>query len=479
MNPITCMTFSVCRPNNIFTLRLLFIFQLVCLSFYSLNLNASDETAEKISQLDAEFKSLITEFYNHQARAMISEKNLAQNFETFSSTFSAMVARQDNVEAVSFIHANLNMLELNINDDVILQVIKTLLDNHDYQTAIRLKGIIDSVGEQYYVSNLGLIFADYYDHRNQWQQVLSSLDIDFEELTPENAHRAALLVGIALQKQKQHRKAIKSYENIPESSTHFPLAQLNTALAYIRQDWWTDAHILIKRLLKQPAITNNEELVNRLSLILGFSLLNKEYYRESRESFRNISLDSQYASMALLGISLAAIGQEDSLGALNAASILNKKETQELVVEESYLLLPHIYKNLEQYETANSSYTLAINHYQNKLSVLRQLMDNSQAILNDHLVEPVSGKLTIGGIDYNLSEHYPSYFFSNFAETKKLRKLSQVSTVSKKLDILEKKQSELLVEIFNKTIQHRIDAVQSYLSQAHFGVAQLYDKEPE
>ena len=87
---------------------------------------------------------------------------------------------------------------------------------------------------------------------------------------------------------KKHRQAIENYNKVPASSEYYVYAQLNSAIANIRQGWWTDAQTTINDVIKNTHIDNSNELTNRLYLTLGYLLLQKEYFRDARNAFMKI-----------------------------------------------------------------------------------------------------------------------------------------------------------------------------------------------
>lgn len=440
-----------------------------------------EQILKKVVELENDFQDLSVKVYTFHG-ANTRQLKLLKNNRTTEQLYAKVdqaIKQENHFLAMTLIYANIDIIEDNLNDEHILSFLELLLENNDYKTARRLKKEIENYSDQYFISNSQLIFANYYSERNEWENVSSSLDIELDELSSEDTNHANLLKGMALQNQKKHRDSLKHYEKISKDSQYFPLSQLNTAIAYIRQDWWTDAHIILKQLLENSKVAENIDLANRLSLILGYSLLNKEYYREARESFRNIDLESQYTSRALLGISLAALNQKDTAGALNALSILNKKTLKELVVEESYLLQAHIYKNLEQYTTANSSYTIAINYYQNRID---SLIGESYSINKQKIHEIIQKKQTnisLENTQLNFLDLYPGYFIKNFSEINNFKDRIKSPELINEANQLYDEYNELFRAMLRQLIDRRITALKSYLSQAHFGIAQLYDKDNE
>ena len=443
--------------------------------------NANEQIFSKIKAVDSEYRDLSSEIYEQHALLLSNTKSNTNksSYIDFSTALSKQIKTKQYFKAMTNIYKNLGLIKENAYNDSVITIVEFLLEQNDFNTASVLTQVINDEAEEYVYAKVKLLFAKYHNDRKEWQAVLSSLDIEFELLTDDDIAHAYLLKGIALQRLKQHRKAITFYEQVSKSSSFYVLAQINSALAYIRQDWWSDAHNIINNLLNNGALLVDEEMANRLFLILGYSLLNKEYYRESRESFRNISLDSQYTNKALLGISLAAIGQGDNNGALNTAKILNQKDSTELTRQESFLLLPHIYNSLEQYVTANTSYTVAINHYENAINLLNQQIAINASSLSGSTRE--DGSLDVNTLmsQFQLDELYPAFFFKNYVQLIYLKKNTFSEQSLTKIDGLLIKYNQLLLLSVENSLTQKIAAVQSYLSQARFGLAQLYDKDNE
>ena len=178
----------------------------------------------------------------------------------------------DQRSAVVTIKANMALIKKHIDDKAVLNFISVLLAFNDKATADELYQLVDAEGDKSLVSNVAYIFAKYYFSRNQWDKVTNLLGRIFIDLPSHDAAHAYLMYGTALQQLKEHRKAVKFYEKINRESEYYAYGQLNTALAYIRQDWWSDAHLIIKAVLKDDSIKKSDELVNRLYLVLGYSL---------------------------------------------------------------------------------------------------------------------------------------------------------------------------------------------------------------
>ncbi len=475
-----------CSPTLKFKLLLIICALIVTTSIYAAEnqqtaLNPLVIELSKIKKLDLRFKKLSSAVYSShknqkEAKKILNSKRSNMSIEKLHQKVIQQINRNHHFAAILLIKTNLKFIKNNLDDQRVFDFIKILLKHNEANTAKSLYKQIQSDGEQFYITNAALKFAEYHSQRKEWQQTLKLLNTDLSELSGENTALALILKGEALQRLKKHREAIKIYARVKQESHYYGLAQLNIATAYIRQDWWTDAHIIINKQLKSNLTDQTTELANRLSLILGYSLLSKEYFREARESFRNISLDSQYINKALMGIGLSAFGQGDNIGALNVLSILKDKKSEELVVEECYMLLPHIYKKLEQYMTANAGYSDAINYYQSRINQLKKSIHSINNLNIKKLTSIKNTSLLIANTRLDFANRYPQYFFANINELDTLTKNNSSSKLKSQLSKLNKDYNQLFSQITKRLLNKRIKELQSYLSQSQYGVAQLYDK---
>ena len=393
--------------------------------------------------------------------------------------------KSDSDNALNLILLNLALVKSNLDDRAALFFISLLLDYNQLSIASELFGTLQRDGEKSLKSNANYLFANYYFNEKKWQKCLQLLEDGYADLPEKQANHARLIAGVSLQQLKDHRKAITIYERIPPTSEYYFYARLNIAVAYIRQGWWTDAQTAISNALKPDAISSSEqsdELTNRLYLVLGYSLLQKEYYRDAREAFRNITTNSRYSNRALLGIALASANQDDLIGALNALSALKNQNTTDLSIDESYLLYPFIYNKLGQELTATTSYNEAIKYYQDRianldkpynrtssgLAGLKQIRDNHELVINDNL--------------FDLSKSLPESFLNNPARISQLLKASghlsslSVRKTSSNLVALDQEYKAVYKVIENQIIEKRKEYLNSYLNQSRYGLANLFDK---
>ena len=388
------------------------------------------------------------------------------------------VSKNENVLAANIIFNNITTLNENYDNNDIFYIISILLNQNDTKTANAIFDLIKNEGDQTLISNTAYIFSTFSFKRNQWDKTLQLLNGIINELPDENHYHALLMQGISLQKIKKHRESIKHYEKIKPTSKYYLSARLNMAIANIRQGWWTDAHIIIRETLKSAEALDQEEALNRLYLTLGYSLMNQEYYRDSRNYFRNISIDSIFTNRALLGITLTAANQNDFVGALSTAHILKDKQTYELPVEESYLLMPYFYEKLKQSTTASAGYLEAINYYQKRIADIQSIIDSKIDLERHPINININTTLKINNTPINLSHEYPSYFFENYLKLKlyeKYLKSSGNKNIQTEYDQLHNGYKTIIVKIIRRILKKRIDHLNSYMSQSKFGLAGLYD----
>jgi hypothetical protein len=231
-------------------------------------------------------------------------------------------------------------------------------------------------------------------------------------------------------------------------------------------------------MVESPDMGSNKETTNRLYLILGYALLQREYYRDSRAAFRNISLDSRYTSKALLGIALSATDQGDYIGGLNALAKLKQLKSNDLPYDEAYLVDPLLYQKLKQPLSVASTYSEAVDHYTQRLT---EVEDIKSAKLNpdDLHLDFKTGEITIQQMRFEYSQSYPASFFSNRKLLIKQLKTISKSNLKKKIQHLLNQYNKTSKMILDKLLEQRKKDLSSYLNQARYGLARHYDNEQQ
>ncbi|HDH08406.1 MAG TPA: hypothetical protein ENG96_02870 [Gammaproteobacteria bacterium] len=450
------------------------------ISFFPFPALAEAITLSRIGELDKRFQDFSSAYY--KALTLQRKKSKTPIFHQLSQldhTVRLLEKKQQHVEAIALIIYNLALIKDNIETPSTLYFIKLLLERNELESATNLFDSIQRNSNRIIISNAQYEFAKYYLERKKWKATLKYLDGIVADLVTDDAHYALLMKGFSLQNLKKHREAIKVYRRIPAMSKYFAHATLNSAVAYIRQDWWTDAHIAINEILQQSRDTVSDEMANRLFVMLGYSLMRKEYYRNARDAFRSVNLDSQYANQALLGLTLTAANQNDYIGALNAANILKEKAGNDLPTEESYLLIPYIYNKLDQLLTASAGFDEAINHYTQRIQELETLLSTRNNLEEKTSIIANSNMLRIGDYVLDFSKQYPKPFLDNLRALSELEKYINNQEIRERFDRLYSDYQATLDEIIRELLNQRISYLSSYTDQSRYGLARVYDNSPE
>lgn len=437
-------------------------------------------SAEETKTLEKDYQAVSNQIYVLLAKNLSDCQSQINSIKALNNQLQNISRQNKNVIGQCLIRNNLSLIKKNIDTKYVFPIFRFLLNNNNILVANKLYIQAKSEADKSLISNLSFMYARYYLKRKKWKKVLQYTEDTYTDLSDDDANLARLFTGIAMQKTKQHRKAVSIYSKIPEQSKYYPAARLNMATAYIRQDWWTDAHIKINEILssKKNKTKVDREMINRLYLVLGYSLLNKEFYRDSREAFRNVELNSQYFNKALLGVVLTATNQEDYIGALNAINILKSKKTIDLSVDESYLLLPYIYEKLNKSTTASASYSDAQKYYQERIKNISLLKNNLQINFSAEEILENKNQIKIKNNIINFSNHIPIVFLENNTRIIELSSyINQYNNISLKNDFLKlnNRYKKSLSKAFSELLEKRLTYLNSYMNQSRFGLARLFD----
>lgn len=421
-----------------------------------------------IEQLEQQFRQVSQQFYQHKARQQSTFNKLDELYSRAKSAF----AKNNPILAVGAIVANLELAKKNISDSKVQYLVARLLEHNEYHTAQALFQHAQESGDPYTTSKFNYLLANYYVERKAWdkaQQYLSAIEIQNALTRPESDY-ATILFGVIMQMHKQHRESVKFYDRVPDTSDYYGYAQLNKAVAFIRQGWWTDAHIAINNALEKKSPAHIEEFNNRLYLVLGYSQLHHEFYRDARQTFRHIGLKSRYVNQALLGIGLCALHQGDFVGALNAFKLLQDKKTDDIYVTESYLLLAFVYEQMGQHATASAHYSEAIAYYQGRVAGAE--LESAK----------VKNSLSASNTDFDYTtlskavfQEIPADIRANLARLELFSRETRDPRLAKKINDLKHQYNQAVLSLSQAVLAEQTQVLQSYLSQSQFGVAKLFD----
>ena len=412
--------------------------------------------------------------------------NTATSMDSIQDLYTGVkqfVDAGDVFSALQLLSANLGIVEQQLDFTPTLFFLQLSLKHNAWQIAQRLLDSISIGGTPLLYAQAQYLLAQYYFQRQQWQTVADVLRDVTTRLSEDKADGAHLMLGIALQWLKQHRRAMEHYQQVAADSPLYSYAQLNIAIAYIRQGWWTDAHLMIRRLLADPKIVKSGDFDNRLHLIMGYSLLEQDHYREARVAFQNVQLDSMYTQRALLGIGLTAIYQDDYPHALNAFLRLQQLKPMDLAVEEAYLLLPYLHIRLKKQATAAAHYSESINYYQQRINAITATLDDPQQFaaltqqpVLEHSVSP-NIMLTVRQVidDTVIESQVPAAFLQNLQTLNSMATQAISPELQAELDNLRDAYQTAHQRFIVAALEQRIAFLNSYMNQARYGLARLYD----
>ncbi len=381
-------------------------------------------------------------------------------------------------ETVMLIRANQPLLQKNYTTDAFWQALTLLYQANDTATAQQFVHFIERQKNPRALSRSHFLMARYYEQRGNWAGVVAALShVNGAALPAIDAQYAVFLQGLALQSQKKHRKAANFYETVPPGSPWYAHAKLNEGIAYMRQGWWTESHLEIDKALKSLDPNDpDSDLKNRLLVVLGFSQIHFEFYRNARETLHGVDLDSPHTNKALLGLGLAAAHQNDFRGALNAFTRLTGQPVNDTSVDEAWLLVPHVLEELGEIERAAEAYEQARQYYIKRLATLTHARTGIETGASGRMAQVLAENEDRAAVIFDNPAPVPAHLLKNYRHLQILKVLAQQHAIKVSLVPVEKKYEEWLAQKLLDSIAARTRALESYLSQAKYGIATLYDQ---
>ena len=434
---------------------------------------AADESLQQISLLDEKYQQLMTAYYE----SIPGDPPLIVDFDQLLSRVESTRETQHPLDAIRLLASHLDYLAQSAEHPAIVPLTEFLLEHNQSRLVEQIYRLVEDAGDDTNQAYIDYHLARYFSRLNQWQAVIDRLENSFSYLSGDDSDYATLLRGGALQYLRKHRLAMESYARIPADSKYFIHAQLNTAIASIRQGWVTEARLTLKNILP-VAKSGDPEMANRIYLVLGYALLNKEYYRDARDAFRQITRDSRYTNKALLGIALTAISQGDYVGGLNMLNRLKAAPRRDLSADEAYLLLPHVYQRLNQNNSVAASFQEAIDYYQTRLLELNRVR-RAATRYEEIELEAHSGDILLGEIRLPFSQHYPFYLLVNRNHLFYLKSRNNPRSINAAVDRLLPDYDAVLKRVLGDIFEKRKKLYTSYLNQSRYGLARHYDETRE
>ncbi|MGQ9424423.1 tetratricopeptide repeat protein [Gilvimarinus sp. F26214L] len=428
---------------------------------------ASVSQASDSSDLDARYQQATTAAFYQLGRGNSDFALEDPGMDRLVVRVRAALDSHQPAQGLALAAAHADTVVDNLNHPELPWLLDSLFDSQAIAIAEGLREQAYSRGSNYGLARVRLAFARHYGKQGKWQRAIDELDrIDIANvLAPREGDEAYVLYGVALQGLKQHREAVKYYSRVEPGSDHYRTAQLNTALAFIRQDWWTDAQLAIENALAQSPRADG--MRDRLLATLGYSQIQYGFYRDARESFRRVRTDGPYSSRALLGLGVAALHQEDMIGALNAFDYLKDRDANDISALESYLLSAYSLDKLGQTRSASAAYSEAIAFYQRYLGRCQQVLEQTSQ----------APDAALGTVLSMVSPDHRRALRNLSARVAILEALgaAHIPELEQNLHPLREQYTQLLTERAASAVNERQRVVESYLSQSRFGLAQLYD----
>lgn len=369
---------------------------------------------------------------------------------------------------------HLPLIERDIHHRDVPLFVGALLAWNQRATAERIFLQLTKQGDKAAIAQAAVSLAEYDLARQRWQDVVRAAEVGAAAGTQDETSKLRFMHGVALQELRKHRAALAQYAKVALTSPQYRQAQLNMAVANIRQDWWTDGHAIIAELLKGARPGVDAVFNDRLNTVLGFSLMRQQYYRSARDAFRNVGLDGPYTNRALLGILLSAMYQQDYVGALNAAKALSRSKVRDLPADEAPLLTGYIYERLQQPATAMGAYGEAVDYYEKRVAALTAARLDAGAVRAAlHHEAPI---VSVADTPLELGEVLPPAVFANMRLLDEYRSHVKNRALETEYAALDAAHTQLLLAALNQAVAQRVSYLNHYMSQARFGLAAVHEQ---
>ncbi len=463
-------------------ISLIFSVALFSFSLAHVSTNAAallpESARANIEQLDSDFQEL-----NNEYLLQYTKHRPAQRYRNSAQLFDAVLNETNPSQISALIRENIHQLVRNASVEEFSSLLEHLYNNNDTATIRDVTRAVNDANDDEKISRNYFLLAKYYYKRGNWTGLKAALsNVKPKVLSRGDSHYYLLLMGYSLQGSKEHRKSVSYYKKIPKSSPYYPHAKLNEGIAYLRQGWWTEAHMeftdAIENLKANKQLdAEAADFANRIQVVLGFSKIDNEFYRDARRALRKVDLDSAYTNKAMIGLGIAAAHQKDFPGALNIFEILVQKQPRDKNVDEAYLLVPYGHEELGDFVNASIKYQQAIQYYQSRLTKLTEAAQQLNRAPDDVVITVIK-QLDSNDIElYDQLNIIPQYFLDNYDNLLKMRNSRVSQKTASSVQHLLTRYKQQIKSITAHNIQVRTTAINSYLSQAQFGVAKLYDQE--
>ncbi len=441
----------------------------------------SPPLAEELKQLDQRYRALSSELYQNYIGPEGSSMGTVSGpmrLETlggpiqFEIKVRKFLENDEPIRAIAEIVQNKELVLKKVRRGAIMSFIQLMLDHNEWQMANELYQHVKKTGLEFQATNTAYMFARFHFRRNEWKLCLIALQqISKKKISAAHMDFYNLMYGISLQQEGDYAAAIEHYQLITPASEYQLYATLNGMISQLNRGGDLAQATQLQAHVANEALLMPNEIRDYLTLMAGYYFLEHEEYPAARDAFGRISVKSRYFTRALLGVAYAATKQTSYARALNYASILRSKQSTDLAVDESYLLSAYILAKSRRLQAASTAYSEAMDYYVDRIK-------NVDNFLNKDLKsESIFGLAS----DINLIREFPETR-SLFDNMKNLGVfLVRSDHFAKDRDFHQRIRTlyadyTVIVEAMVKAYMlARREHLQSYLSQARFGLVQMHD----
>lgn len=404
------------------------------------------------------------------------------SFKSTKALKRAVSLSPSRIESNGLIVKNLPLLLDYIDDADVLFFLNHLLDNNLYWAAQEILQAIYSENDQGLTAQGNYYAGEYFFSRGEWNKAYQYLAIGNHLRSELHAEHANLMMGVSQQHSKNHRQAIDFYQSLKPGSRFYDYAQLNTAIVSVRQGWWADSYRIISGLLENLDHYQNREFVNRIYLVLGYGMLEREYYRDAKQAFLKIEQNSQIFPRAMLGLALSAMGTEEFAYAENILSLLKAEGDITLEVDEAPLLTAYSLEQSGDEQAALKEYRKALLYYRSRSQAMAQLSEPNTEFYSQFTLAVSKKKkyFVVPDAAFDIRVHSDSFAAQDYRFLLQLQSYLNAGGIVKypsdPLNLLIKQYQKLFFVRAEELLSVRRAAMASYESQSRYAIARLLDR---
>ncbi|HMY39987.1 MAG TPA: hypothetical protein PK011_11735, partial [Marinagarivorans sp.] len=213
------------------------------------------------------------------------------------------------------------------------------------------------------------------------------------------------------------------------------------------------------------------ELSNHLLMTLGFIQLKAGFYRDAASSFSNITQDSQYAKRAALGLGLGYLEQKKYKEAGNIFDHLKAATPADISTLDGYFLAAITAQNRNANAEAIALYKSAISWYETQLLHLAEVKNLSLSLNNPQALNNLKNAWQ----NLPVRSGRAAKLFERQLEFWRWQPTAPAAFAAG-LASLQSQLERELTEALSQSLEENNQALNAYLSNCRYGLANTYDK---